>query len=620
MRRWNNCRRLVVLVTVPVLLALAFVSPGANALVSLSSSSACTPTRTSRCVVLLHQKSSADDDDDRPKRRRKKKKSSSNNKYEIPMRIRKIVSSSSENNNNDNSTSTSNNNVIIKTMLESDLSWNNEQKKRRPHQRYNDIPSPQQVANQFREEMADHDLLTKEEEFELGREIQEATHLQESLGKKVEEKLYEIQEAQLQNQQMLLMSRRSNNNDEYYENEYFGEDPTMDDDDESMLLLSRAYPEYREEQDSMLFEEYMQEEEFRSMEKFQPSHIAGSHGFSILNQYDDASLSLDDLEPEDREPFQRHNFEQLSKPELDDSILSEAEIKAAFNGLGRNQLRSKILKGALAKERLIRCNLRLVMSIARNWARITAKGVRTDTFSQIEDGNMYRPSIDEAIHEGVLGLARAAEKYDPSRGLKFSTYAHYWITSRVRTCYQERRLGVNTAPRRYYLLKNKYQKFLRHCYNSGTEIPPTDEIAEILGVTEARLTKVLSMTRPVLSLNDPVSSSTENFDNDGSSGSPVELGDLLLSQEDPPHEYVDWCFLRQSLEDALATELTPTERDIIRLRLGLDDGKSRTAKEVAAFCGGAMTIHEVRRVERLAYSKLQSDQLMAFIDIEHIRW
>lgn len=81
---------------------------------------------------------------------------------------------------------------------------------------------------------------------------------------------------------------------------------------------------------------------------------------------------------------------------------------------------------------------------------------------------------------------------------------------------------------------------------------------------------------------------------------------VVLSNEPQPEELVELSFLRQSLENALATELSPHERDVVRLRLGLDDGKTRTAKEVAAICGDMIKAEHVRRAEKRAFQKLSS--------------
>ena len=81
---------------------------------------------------------------------------------------------------------------------------------------------------------------------------------------------------------------------------------------------------------------------------------------------------------------------------------------------------------------------------------------------------------------------------------------------------------------------------------------------------------------------------------------------ITFSNEPRPEEFVELSFLRQSLENALATELSPHERDVVRLRLGLDDGKTRTADEVAAICGDMIKAEHVRRAEKRAFKKLSS--------------
>lgn len=97
-----------------------------------------------------------------------------------------------------------------------------------------------------------------------------------------------------------------------------------------------------------------------------------------------------------------------------------------------------------------------------------------------------------------------------------------------------------------------------------------------------------------------------------------------LSTEAHPEDQVELSFLRQSLENAMAAELSPHERDVLRLRLGLDDGETRTAREVAEMCGGNLSLSEVRLAERRAYRKLRAPhslahyQLIAFLDFAGI--
>merc|ERR1712127_998492 len=117
---------------------------------------------------------------------------------------------------------------------------------------------------------------------------------------------------------------------------------------------------------------------------------------------------------------------------------------------------------------------------------------------------------------------------------------------------------------------------------------------------------------------------------DNSGESNLLLSDRLECTELPPEDYVENSFLRQTLENAMAAELSPYERDILRLRLGLDDGQPRTVRQVVEECGGGITISDVRSAERRAFKKLRSPNSvhshnlveyleLAGIEYDHIR-
>lgn len=97
---------------------------------------------------------------------------------------------------------------------------------------------------------------------------------------------------------------------------------------------------------------------------------------------------------------------------------------------------------------------------------------------------------------------------------------------------------------------------------------------------------------------------------------------VCYSEEPQPEDLVERSFLRQCLENAMATELSPYERDILRLRLGLDDGVARSAKEVSEVCGGILSVREIRNAEQRAFKKLRSPyavhtyKLMEYVDFE----
>jgi len=223
---------------------------------------------------------------------------------------------------------------------------------------------------------------------------------------------------------------------------------------------------------------------------------------------------------------------------------------------GRQELIDILLDGAYAREVLMRRNVKLVMSISKNWMRnsfstsssnLSGAGAsagggagggnsgggskKTDKstkkyLSQMYEGSWDRPSLDEAVQEGMLGLARAVDKYDPERGLRFSTYATHWITSYVRICFQRAVTGCLRVPSQLHDIKNKYNKIVKDHIQIGEEVPEQQYIAEQLGISEQRLRTAIRATGSLVSVDAPIGSG-----NGGSYKGSMAGGDGSNSQE-----------------------------------------------------------------------------------------
>jgi len=315
--------------------------------------------------------------------------------------------------------------------------------------------------------------------------------------------------------------------------------------------------------------------------------------------------------------------------DLDDTMLSDDDILYGLDlAGGRDELRRILMDGSLSRDALIRCNVKLVVSIAKKWARNTARMTNSDgghKLAAIYAGSTTRPSLDEAIQEGIVGLARAADRFDAKREFRFSTYATYWITNQVRICFQRASTGSLRVPAPYHDIKTRYKKIIRRCVETNTPVPPDEELAVQVGVTLNRMRKALHYTRPLITLDAPLhagmgASRGSNAGGDGVGERQILVSDLLACQERNPDEAVELSLLRQCLENAMASELSPHERDVIRLRLGLDDGVARSAREVVDVCGGSISIAEVRNAEKRAYRKMSSPfamhtrQLLSYLD------
>ena len=329
--------------------------------------------------------------------------------------------------------------------------------------------------------------------------------------------------------------------------------------------------------------------------------------------------------------------------------LSESDIIYSLNiPGGKAELINILLDGAYAREVLMRRNVKLVTSIAKNWMRnsfstananLGSSSTSTTSsssnggkatrkyLSQMYEGSWDRPSLDEAVQEGILGLARAVDKYDPERGLRFSTYATHWITSYVRVCFQRAVTGCLRVPSQLHDIKAAYQRIVKEHLVSGEEPPEQTVIAKTLGITPQRLSTAIRATGSLVSVDAPVISPGSGSykgsaaGGDGSNSQELLILDTLKCTDPKPEDQVEISFLRQCLENAMASELTPYERDVLRLRLGLDSGTGKTVREIVEICGGGVTMADVRSAERRAFKKLRSPtsvhthNLLAYLDL-----
>jgi DNA-directed RNA polymerase sigma subunit (sigma70/sigma32) len=178
-------------------------------------------------------------------------------------------------------------------------------------------------------------------------------------------------------------------------------------------------------------------------------------------------------------------------------------------------------------------------------------------------------------------------------------------------------------------LQSHYKTLIKKYLDSKTDIPPEETIAAELGISVKRLRSALRATQPLLSIDGPLMASAgavkgSNAGSDVMGGSELLISDTLQCSEARPEDQVELSFLRQCLENAMSAELSPHERDVLRLRLGLDDGVTRSAREVVEVCGGTVSVSEVRLTEQRAFKKLrapfslQNYQLIAFLDFAGI--
>jgi len=290
----------------------------------------------------------------------------------------------------------------------------------------------------------------------------------------------------------------------------------------------------------------------------------------------------------------------------DKDIVNHLKIKG-----GKSELLNILRVGYEARNELIECNLKLVSFIGRKWLRRSSKpSASTSLASVYGSGDSTTPSLDEVVQEGVLGLTRAVEKYDPDRGYRLSTYATHWITNYVRECFRCASTSCLKVPGALHDIKATHYTILRRAQDMGEPVPKDEDIAIEIGVNLKRLKTALKVTRGLLSIDSALYASANAKGSaaggDSAGERPLLLSDTLHCPEPKPEDLLELSLLRQCLENIMATELSPHERDVIRLRLGLDDGQTKTVKEVVEVCGGSVSQAEVRSAERRAYKKLRS--------------
>ncbi|MEL6501312.1 MAG: RNA polymerase sigma factor, RpoD/SigA family [Cyanobacteria bacterium J06629_2] len=256
---------------------------------------------------------------------------------------------------------------------------------------------------------------------------------------------------------------------------------------------------------------------------------------------------------------------------------AKAELAAELGLESVRQLELLLYRGKVAKRKMIRSNLRLVVSIAKRYLN---RGV---------------PFLD-LIQEGAIGLNRATEKFDPNKGYKFSTYAYWWIRQAItRTIANDAR--TIRLPIHIVEKLNKLKKAQRNLKQKLQRNPSEEEIAAELKMTAPQLRQLLELRRQSLSLNHRVGKAED-----------TELVDLLEDSDlQLPEERMNETMMRQEITDVLDDVLTQREKDVICLRYGLSTSQPYTLEEV----GGMFSLsrERVRQIQSKAMRKLRRPQV-----------
>ena len=309
----------------------------------------------------------------------------------------------------------------------------------------------------------------------------------------------------------------------------------------------------------------------------------------VFDAFEDMGVSVlkdDDLDLEEPDLDELEAVEDIKVEDIDltsmEGINIDDPVRMYLREIGRIPLLSydeelelakKVLAGdEAAKQKLAESNLRLVVSIAKKY---------------VGRGMLFL----DLIQEGNMGLIKAVEKFDYTKGYKFSTYETWWIRQAITRAIADQARTIR-IPVHMVETINKLIRTSRHLLQQLGREPTPEEIAAEMEIPVEKVTEIQKIAQDPVSLETPIGEEDDSH-----------LGDFIQDDDSPaPQDAAAYTLLREQLEEVMKT-LTPREAKVLKLRFGLEDGKSRTLEEVGKEFN--VTRERIRQIEAKALRKLR---------------